>query len=56
MKGFLEAVFIIGSIAGFVYGRAKLWSVLHPDQDYFPFLGPKEIQALFGDDNQTKLR
>ena len=54
MRDFLATVLILASVAGLVYSRAKLWSALFPDDDYFPLLGPKKIQTLFGDEDQKK--
>jgi hypothetical protein len=54
MKDLVEAILILAGIAGYVYGRAKLWSIWYPDEDYFPLLRPKKIQTLFGDRDQKK--
>jgi hypothetical protein len=40
-------------VLGLAYLRGKLWSALYPDKDYFPLLGLKKIQTLFGDDDKN---
>ena len=52
LKDLLEGFVILLGIALSVYLRVKLWTYFFPNDDYFPFLGPKKIQMLFGDENK----
>jgi hypothetical protein len=54
MKDILEGIFILVLVVGGVYGRAKLWTILFPNRDLVPWMGPKKIQTLFGDDTDKK--
>jgi hypothetical protein len=57
---FLQPLLVIAVIAlalAVTYLRGKLWSIMFPNQDFFPFLGPKKIQKLFDDsDDGTRPR
>ena len=52
MRDAFEAILIVALIAGYVYGRVNLYSDVGIDQ--VPFMGPKKIQTLFGDDPDRK--
>jgi hypothetical protein len=54
MRDAVETIEILVIIAAMVYVRVKLWSIFFPDEDYVPFMGPKKIQTLFGDDPDKK--
>lgn len=51
MRDILEGALILIFVLGSVYGRAKLWTKLFPNEDLVPWMGPKKIQTLFGDDS-----
>jgi hypothetical protein len=54
MRDIGEGIFILVLVVGSVYGRAKLFTVLFPNEDLVPWMGPKKIQTWFGDDPQGK--
>jgi hypothetical protein len=54
MRDVLEGTLILVLIIGYAYGRAKLWSIFLPNEDYVPWMGPKKIQTLFGDEPDKK--
>jgi hypothetical protein len=54
MRDVLEGIFILILVIGSVYGRAKLWTIMFPNEDMVPWMGAKKIQTLFGDDPDKK--
>jgi hypothetical protein len=54
MRDILEGILIVVVIVGYVWGRAKLWSIFFPNEDYVPWMGEKNIQTLFGDERNKK--
>ena len=54
MRDILEGIVILMVVVGSVYGRAKLWTILFPNEDMVPWMRPKKIQTLFGDDPDKK--
>jgi hypothetical protein len=54
MRDVLDGIFILVFVVGCVYGRSKLWTIMFPNEDMVPWMGPKKIQKLFGDDPDKK--
>jgi hypothetical protein len=54
MRDVVEGILMGVLIVGYVDGRSKLWSIFLPNEDDVPWMGPKKIQTLFGDDPNKK--
>jgi hypothetical protein len=44
VKDILEGIFILLLVVGSVYGRAKLWTVLFPHEDMFPWMDQRRFR------------